>query len=178
VIYDIYSTFLNPNDEVIVFEPFFEVHLKEARMLGAKIVTTDFIEPKEFGTHPWTINFEELEGLFNERTRMIVLNSPHNPTGKIFTREELERIVKILEKFPKVLVLSDDVYETLVFDQREYVRIATLPGMFERTISTYSLGKMFSATGWRVGFCIGPDNLIKLVRAAHAIISYCVHRPS
>jgi len=156
---------LNPNDEVIVFEPFFEVHLKEARLLGAKIVTTDFIEPKEFGTHPWTINFEELESLFNERTRMIVLNSPHNPTGKVFTREELELIARILERYPKVLVLSDDVYETLVFDQREYVRFATIPGMF-------------SATGWRVGFCIGPDNLIKLVRAAHAIISYSVHRPS
>jgi len=177
VIYDIMTSFLNPSDEVIVFQPFFEFHLKEARLLGASIVTCSLQEPKDFQTDPWTINFTELESLFNERTRMIILNSPHNPTGKVFTRDEYDRIAKIIAKHPKVLVIADDVYETLTYDDRKFISFATIPGMFERTLSTYSLGKMFSCTGWRIGYCIGPEHLIKLVKSAHAIIAFSSNRP-
>ncbi|EAR99872.2 class I/II aminotransferase (macronuclear) [Tetrahymena thermophila SB210] len=177
VIYDIYTAFLNEGDELIVFEPFFEYHSKEAKLLGVNVKACSLIEPEDFENGEWQIDFKQFESLINDKTRMIVLNSPHNPTGKVFTREEYQKIADIVKKYPKVLVLADDVYETLIYDNKEFPRFVDIPGMFERTLQVFSLGKLFSCTGWRIGFCIGPEQFIKIVRATHAIICYSVHRP-
>ncbi|KKK20072.1 putative kynurenine aminotransferase [Aspergillus rambellii] len=118
----------------------------------------------------WTIDFEELEKTINPKTKMIVLNSPHNPVGKVFSREELERIGDLCVKH-NLIILSDEVYDRLYYVP--FTRIATLsPKLWERTLTVGSAGKAFYATGWRVGYLIGPEHLIKYVAGAHTRICY------
>jgi aspartate/methionine/tyrosine aminotransferase len=102
------GAFLEPGDEIIVFEPVFEFYISQAEIYGAKPKFFAMDEPKE-DSDEWTINFEKLESCFNEKTRMIILNTPHNPTGKMLTKDELEKVTKILAKYPRVIVLSDEV---------------------------------------------------------------------
>ncbi|EAR99870.2 classes I and II family aminotransferase (macronuclear) [Tetrahymena thermophila SB210] len=177
VIFDIYSAFLNEGDELIVFEPFFEQYSKAAKLLGVNVKACSLIEPEDFENGEWQIDFDQFENLIDQKTRIVILNSPHNPTGKVFTREEYQKIANIVKKYPKVLVIADDIYEILVYDKKEFPRFVDIPGMFERTLQVFSLGKLFSCTGWRIGFCIGHEELIKIVRATHSIITYNVHRP-
>jgi len=113
----------------------------------------------------WKLDFDELRRAVTPRTKMIVVNTPHNPVGKVFTREELEKIADIAKEH-NLLIMADEVYETLTFDGTEHVRIANLPGMWERTVTVGSAGKMFAATGWRVGWLIGPPNIIRPTLAA------------
>lgn len=103
------SAFLEEGDEIIVFEPVFEFYFAQAEISGAKVRYFSFDEPRA-GSDEWTINFEKLESFFNEKTRIILLNTPHNPTGKILTKDDMEKISKILNKFPRVIVLADEVY--------------------------------------------------------------------
>jgi len=107
---------------------------------------------------------------------MIIINTPHNPVGKVFTRQELEGIAALAKEF-NLLVMSDEVYDCLVFDGKEHIRIATLPGMWERTLTVYSAGKAFAATGWRVGWLIGPPSIITPTLAATTRIVFCTNSP-
>jgi aspartate/methionine/tyrosine aminotransferase len=123
----------------------------------------------------WTIDWENFEPTLNDKTRLLILNTPNNPTGKILTMEELERMVKILEKYPNIIVLMDEVYKYMVFDDyRTLPRMASLPGMWEKTITMMSAGKTFSATGSRVAWAIGPKDLIKKVNAIYHYSSCCM----
>ena len=107
----------------------------------------------------WTIDFDKFEETLNEKTRLLILNSPNNPTGKVLTKDELIRISKILEKYPNIVVLSDEVYEHMIYDDYESLpRLATIPGMWEKTITMMSSGKTFSCTGNRVAWAIGPPS--------------------
>ena len=108
----------------------------------------------------WTLDLSELEAALSERTKLLVLNTPHNPTGKVFSAAELEGIAHIVRKYPRLVVMSDEVYEFMTFDGLPHARISALPGMFDRTLSIHSAGKTFSATGWRIGYVIGPAPLI------------------
>ena len=108
-----------------------------------------------------------------EKTKLLILNTPHNPTGKCFSREELEEISKVLDKFPNCLVLSDEVYDFLTFDDHEHIRFATIGENWNRTLSVYSGGKLFNCTGWKVGWCIGPANLVRLAGIINNTLSYC-----
>jgi aspartate/methionine/tyrosine aminotransferase len=108
---------------------------------------------------------------------VLVLNTPHNPTGKVFTRDELEGIASVLKRHPGIIVVSDEVYEYSVFKGKEHVRFATLPGMWDRTISLYSAGKTFSCTGWRVGYSIGPASLVEPMIHAQSVINFCSANP-
>jgi aspartate/methionine/tyrosine aminotransferase len=124
------------------------------------------------------LDLDELEAaICDRRTRVLVLNTPHNPTGKVFSRDELEGIASVLKRHPGIIAVSDEVYEYSVFAGKEHVRFATLPGMWDRTISLYSAGKTFSCTGWRVGYSIGPAKLIEPMIYAQSVINFCSANP-
>ena len=161
---------LNPGDEVVLFEPTYDSYAPCVAMAGAVARYVPLRFP-DFRLDP-----ERLAGAVTDRTRMIVLNSPHNPTGKVFDRPELDAIAA-LARDRDLVVLSDEVYEHLRFDGAEQVPIATLPDMHERTLSLSSTGKTFSYTGWKIGWATGPAPLIDAVQAAHQFLTYAVSTP-
>ena len=139
---------LEPGEEVILIEPYFDQYFAPIHFLGAKPVFVPLHPPTGKGIKPgsaWTLDFDELRAAFTSRTKLIIVNTPHNPVGKVFTRDELEKIAEIcIEK--NVLVLADEVYDCMVYDGKEHVRIATLPGMWERTLTVGSGGSMLSSS--------------------------------
>jgi len=126
----------------------------------------------------WVLDMKEFEAAFNEKTKIFVINNPHNPTGKVFSRKELEEIAAVVRKFPHVTVISDEVYEWMTFDDVEHVRMATLPGMWERTLTIGSSGKTFSVTGWKVGWVLGPSSAVQSVANAHQFIPFSISTPA
>ncbi|RDB22855.1 putative aminotransferase C6B12.04c [Hypsizygus marmoreus] len=178
--YSVFTAFLEHGDEVIMFEPFFDQYLPSVTFNGGKPVYVPLHPPahsKEKSTsNDWTIDIDELRRAITPRTKMIIINTPHNPVGKVFTRAELEAIAALAEEF-NLLVMSDEVYDCLVFDGKEHVRIANLPGMWDRTVTVGSAGKAFAATGWRVGWLIGPKSIIQPTLAASTRIVFCTNSP-
>ncbi|KAK5451387.1 arylformamidase [Exophiala xenobiotica] len=167
--------FIEPGDEVIIFEPFFDQYLSNIEMPGGTIRYVPMHPPEDGAERTssaanWRIDMDELERAFNDKTKMIVLNSPHNPVGKVLSRDELTKIGELCLKY-KVIILSDEVYDRLYYVP--FTRIATLsPELAKITLTVGSAGKNFYATGWRVGYVIGPPELIKYVAAAHTRICY------
>ncbi|KZT66004.1 PLP-dependent transferase [Daedalea quercina L-15889] len=178
-LYSVFTAFLEPGDEVIMFEPFFDQYLPSVVFNGGVPVYVP-LHPDLSGERPtsddWKIDFDELARAITPRTKMIIVNTPHNPVGKVFTREELEKIAALAEQH-NLIVMSDEVYDFLVFDNKEHVRIATLPGMWDRTVTVGSAGKLFSATGWRVGWLIAPASIIRPTLAACTRIVFCSNSP-
>jgi N-succinyldiaminopimelate aminotransferase len=160
---------LEPGDDVVVFEPLYDSYAATIAMAGAarRVVT---LRPPD-----WSFDFEELAAAVTRRTRMVLLNSPHNPTGKVFSREELELVAGLCRSHDLVAV-CDEVYEHLVYDG-EHVPLATLDGMAARTLTISSLGKTFSVTGWKVGWAAGPAELVGAVRAAKQYLSFAGATP-
>jgi aspartate/methionine/tyrosine aminotransferase len=154
---------IDPGDEVVVFEPFYENYGPDAILSGAVPRYVTLHEPD------WRIDPDELRAAFGPRTRGIVLNSPHNPTGKVFTRDELELIAGLAQEHD-ALVFTDDIYEHIVY-AGTHIPMATLPGMAERTISVNSLSKTYSVTGWRVGWVIAPTELTGAIRKVHDFLT-------
>jgi len=154
---------LDPGDEVIVFEPFYENYGPDAILSGAVPRYVTLHEPD------WSIDGSELRAAFGTRTRGLVLNSPHNPTGKVFGRDELELIAELCREHD-VVAFTDDIYEHIVY-AGEHVPLATLPGMAERTVAVNSLSKTYSVTGWRVGWVIAPPNLTAGIRKVHDFLT-------
>jgi aspartate/methionine/tyrosine aminotransferase len=126
----------------------------------------------------WELDFEKYEKAITPKTRLLLINTPHNPTGKVFSRSELQQMKQILERNPHVTAVTDEVYEKLIYDDHEHIRLASLPGMWERTITISSSGKTFSATGWKIGWCYGAEHLIKPIILANQWIQYCVSTPA
>jgi len=148
-----------------------------AEMFGATVKYSPMKPPKP-QSHIWEIDFEALEAKFTDKTRFLVLNSPNNPTGKVLQPAELDKLTKILAKHPRCLVLSDEVYEHMIYSQDDLPRIGSYPGMWEKTITMYSLGKTFSCTGWRIGFSVGDERLIKPLIASQQWLNFNVNRPA
>ncbi|KAL8949902.1 MAG: hypothetical protein Q9222_004027 [Ikaeria aurantiellina] len=167
--------FIEPGDEVVIFEPFFDQYISNIEMAGGVIRYVPLQPPKNGATEvssagDWTINLTELEKAITPKTKMIVLNTPHNPVGKIFSKSELQAIGDLCIKH-NILILSDEVYDRLPYTP--FTRIATLsPALASRTLTVGSAGKNFYATGWRVGYLIGPAPLIHYVAAAHTRICF------
>jgi aminotransferase len=161
---------LDPDDEVVVFEPFYENYAPDAILAGARprYVT---LRPPE-----WTFDEEELEGAFSARTRAVVVNSPHNPTGKVFSVEELAAIARLCERHDAIAI-TDEIYEHITYDGRVHVPMATLPGMRERTVTISALSKTYSVTGWRVGWAVAPEPLIRGIRATHDFLTVAAPAP-
>ncbi|KAJ3839703.1 pyridoxal phosphate-dependent transferase [Lentinula raphanica] len=178
--YSVFTAFLEQGDEVIMFEPFFDQYLASVTFNGGVPIYVPLHPPAnasgKFSSDEWKINPEELRAAITPRTKMIIVNTPHNPVGKVFTRAELEMIAALAKEF-NLLVMADEVYDTLVFDGKEHVRIATLPGMWDRTVTVGSAGKSFAATGWRVGWLIGPEYIIRPTLAASTRIVFCSNSP-
>lgn len=155
---------INPGDEVIIFEPFYENYGPDCTLSGA---TPRFVR---LSGERFTFDPLGLEAAFNARTKAIILNTPHNPTGKVFDRDELELIAGLCRRFD-VLAITDEIYEYILYDGAEHVSIATLPGMLERTVTISGLSKTWSATGWRIGWCIAPAALTGAIRKVHDFLT-------
>lgn len=168
---------LEPGDEVILIEPFYDSYRACVAMAGgvARFVALRPPPPGSAPEEPFWLDEAELRAAFTDRTRAILINTPHNPTGKVFTGAELQAIARLCIEHD-VVAITDEVYEDLVFDG-PHIRMATLPRMAERTITLSSLGKTFSMTGWKIGWAIAPPELSRAVRAAHQFLTYAVATP-
>jgi aspartate/methionine/tyrosine aminotransferase len=155
---------VNPGDEVVVFEPFYENYGPDAIVSGA---TPRFVRLRE---PDWTFDPAELASAFSNRTRAIVINTPNNPTGKVFTRDELEAIAALCRKWD-VLAITDEIYEHIVYDGHFHVPLSTLDGMAERTVTINGVSKTFSVTGWRIGWAIAPPALSGAIRKMHDFLT-------
>jgi len=161
---------VDPGDEIVVFEPFYENYGPDAVIAGAV--------PHLVTLHPpnWTVDESELRAAFSDRTRAIVVNSPNNPTGKVFTREELSLIAELCVAHD-VIAITDEIYEHLTYDEVEHVPIATIPGMEDRTVTISALSKTYSVTGWRVGWAIAAPALMDALRPVHDFLTVAAPAP-
>ena len=160
---------VNPGDEVVLIEPYYDSYPACAAMAGA-IPRFVQLQPPDFRLDP-----DELRAAFSEKTTAIVLNTPHNPTGRVFSNEELQMVADLCLEFD-AMVLADEVYEEITFGE-PHLRIASLPGMSERTLTLSSLGKTFSLTGWKLGWAIGPAPLTAGIRSAHQFLTFTTPTP-
>jgi L-glutamine---4-(methylsulfanyl)-2-oxobutanoate aminotransferase len=155
---------INPGDEVVIFEPFYENYGPDAILSGATPRYVTLHEPD------WTFDQDELAAAFNNKTKAIILNTPNNPTGKVFTRAELETIARLCHKWD-VLAISDEIYEHILYDGHQHVPIASVDGMASRTVTINSLSKTYSVTGWRVGWTISPSSIAGAIRKVHDFLT-------
>jgi aspartate/methionine/tyrosine aminotransferase len=160
---------VDPGDEVIVFEPFYENYGPDAVLSGA---TPRFVRlrPPVDDHRAWWFDADELARAFNAKTRAIVINTPNNPTGKVFTRGELIQIAALCQQWD-VIAVTDEIYEHIVYDGAEHVSLATLPGMAGRTVAINSVSKTFSVTGWRVGWAVAPPDITGAIRKVHDFLT-------
>ena len=155
---------VDPGDEVVVFEPFYENYGPDAILSGAVPRYVTLHEPD------WTFDPDALAAAFNDRTRAIIINSPNNPTGKVFTRAELTTIAELCQRWD-VLAITDEIYEHIIYDGRRHVPMASVEGMADRTVTLNSLSKTYCVTGWRVGWAIAPAGLTGAIRKVHDFLT-------
>lgn len=155
---------INPGDEVIIFQPFYENYGPDVILCGAT--------PKYVQLRPPTFNFaaEELTAAFSDRTKAIIINTPNNPTGKVFNRQELTLIAQLCIKY-NALAITDEIYEHIIYDDVQHIPLATLPGMAERTITINSISKTYSVTGWRIGYVTASPAISQAIRKMHDFLT-------
>jgi len=159
-----------PGDEVVTFEPYYDSYAATIALAGATRRTSVLRFPD------FAVDEASLRAAFSARTRLVLLNTPHNPTGKVFTREELDLVCSLAREHD-AWVVTDEVYEHLTFDGREHIPVVTLPGMADRTITISSSGKTFSATGWKVGWLCGPAEAVAAARTVKQFLTYVASGP-
>jgi N-succinyldiaminopimelate aminotransferase len=157
--------FVDPGDEMVVLEPFYDSYVACIEMAGG------VRRPVTLHAPDFRLDVDALRAAVTPRTRTLLLNTPHNPTGTVLTREELEAVAQVAVE-NDLVVITDEVYEHLVFDGRQHVPLCTLPGMWERTVSISSAGKTFSFTGWKVGWVSGPAELVATVQSAKQWLTF------
>ena len=155
---------IDPGDEVVIFEPFYENYGPDAILSGATPRYVTLHEPL------WSFDPDELAAAFNSRTKAVILNTPNNPTGKVFSRSELEAIAALCRKWD-VIAISDEIYEHIIYERQRHIPIATIDGMAERTVTINGLSKTYSVTGWRVGWTISPRSLTGAIRKVHDFLT-------
>jgi aminotransferase len=160
----------DPGDEVVILEPWYENYLPDCQMAGAIPRFVPLREPD------YTFDPGELRAAFNDRTRLILLNTPHNPTGRVFTRAELEEVARLCQEFG-VIAVTDEIYEYILYDGCAHVSIGSLPGMEDRTVTISGLGKTYALTGWRVGWTVAQPHITALVRKVHDYLTICAPSP-
>lgn len=160
----------DPGDEVIILEPWYENYLPDCQMAGAVPRFVPLREPD------YTFDPGELRAAFNDRTRLILINTPHNPTGRVFQRAELEEIARLCQEFG-VIAVTDEIYEYILFGARQHTSIASLPGMEDRAVTISGLGKTYALTGWRVGWTVAHPAITALIRKVHDYLTICAPAP-
>ncbi len=164
------SALVEAGDEVIIFQPFYDAYPPNVMMAGGA--------PRYVTLHApdWHYEMAELEAAFSPRTKAIIVNTPHNPTGKVYSRAELEHIAALCQRYDAIAI-TDEVYEHLLFDDNQHISMATLPGMRERTVTLNSTGKTFSMTGWKIGYITTSAALTEAIRRTHQFITFCTATP-
>lgn len=155
---------IDPGDEVIIFEPYYENYKPDAILSSAT--------PRYVALHPpdWSFDEAALRQAFNSHTKAIIINTPHNPTGKVFSREELTLIAELCHQWD-VLAFTDEIYEHILYDETEHIAMATLPGMADRTVTINGLSKTYSVTGWRIGYALANPQLTEAIRKVHDFLT-------
>lgn len=169
-LYTAISAFIHKGDEVIIFEPAYDSYAPVVEINGGIVKFSQMHAPD------FRINWEEVEALISPKTRMIVINSPHNPTGTILSKEDQLRLEKITEG-TNIIVLSDEVYEHLIFDGKQHESVCRFSGLKERSLVIGSFGKTFHATGWKMGFVLAPEQMMKEFRKVHQFVVFAVNTP-
>lgn len=164
------AAFVKPGDEVILIEPAYDSYRPSIEVNGGVAVAYELAAPD------FRVDWEALKKLVNRRTRMIIVNNPHNPTGKVFSKDDLLSLQKIAVE-NDLLVLSDEVYEHLVFDGRQHESVLAYPELFARSLVTFSFGKTFHNTGWKIGYCVAPEPLMREFRKVHQFNVFAVNTP-
>lgn len=168
------QTFVDEGQSVLLIEPYFDIYKPSVSIVGGQVCTVQLTFDADSG---WKLDFEQMEQqIKNHQVKAIILNTPHNPTGKVFTKQELEAIAKLAQQY-NLLVISDEVYDELYFTSQRPTRIASIPGMWERTITVGSAGKRFGVTGWRIGWLIGHEGLLNPILSVHSRTVYSAPSP-
>lgn len=164
------SAFVQANDEVILFEPAYDCYAPAVKAMGGMVKYMP-LNPPDFA-----IDWTQVQKLTNGNTRMIIINSPHNPTGMVWNEEDLQQLQKITRN-TNILILSDEVYEHLIFDEKKHLSLAKYPELKERSLIVASFGKLFHTTGWKMGYCLAPEALMKEFRKIHQFMVFSVNTP-
>ena len=170
-IYNAVTTVLQPGDEVIVFQPGYDSYIPNVEINGGVPVLVGLKFPG------YKIDWDEVKSKINAKTRMIMLNSPHNPTGSVLTEEDMKQL-RLITRDTNILIVSDEVYEHLIFDNIAHQSILRYPDLVERSFVCFSFGKTYNCTGWKLGYCIAPAELTAEFRKVHQFNCFCCHTPS
>lgn len=170
-IYSAFTTILQPGDEVIVFEPAYDSYIPNIEINGAKAVTINLVYPD------YHIDWEAVRKAINPKTKAIIINSPHNPTGSVIGEKDIEELRKTVEG-TNIFIISDEVYEHLIFDGIPHQSILRYPDLLQRSFVCFSFGKVYNCTGWKLGYCIAPPELTKEFRKVHQFNCFSCHTPS
>lgn len=164
------NAFVHPGDEVIVFKPAYDSYEPDIKLAGGKPVLVE-LKGKDF-----KIDWQEVEAKITSKTRMIIINTPHNPTGTVLSKNDMQQLEKLI-RCTNIILLSDEVYEHLIFDEEEHESASKFPGLAERAIVCGSFGKTFHNTGWKMGYCVAPEVLMKEIIKLHQATVFCVNHP-
>ena len=170
-IYSIISTFIRPNDEVILFRPAYDCYEPTILLNGGKTISVQLEAPD------YSVNWEEVKQKINSNTKMIIINTPQNPSGTIFTKKDLLQL-EALTKNTNIIVLSDEVYEHIIFDGEQHQSACLFPDLKSRSFIVASFGKTFHNTGWKMGYCCAPKTLMDEFQKVHQFNVFCVHHPT
>jgi len=166
------ASVVSPGDEVIIIEPAYDLYVPAVQLQGGIPV---FVKMKYPG---FSIDWQEVSDSITPRTRLILLNTPHNPTGKVLTTADISALEDILSRHPQLLLVSDEVYEHILFDDREHLSPGSSPVLRERTFICNSFAKTYHITGWKTGYCLAPENLTRELRKVHQYITFCTFTPA
>lgn len=164
------TAFIRDEDEVVVFEPAYDSYVPSVKLQGGMVKYAELKYPD------YSVDWEQLPRLISPRTKMIIINSPHNPTGSLIKAEDLKKMEQLI-KNTDIIVLSDEVYEHLIFDKHEHQSVCRFPGLASRSIIVGSFGKTFHTTGWKMGYALAPENLMKEFRKTHQFVVFACNTP-
>ncbi|OFY97388.1 MAG: methionine aminotransferase [Bacteroidetes bacterium RIFCSPLOWO2_12_FULL_31_6] len=169
-LYTAISALVREGDEVVVFEPYYDSYVPSIELNGGRPIFVTLKAPD------YKIDWERVKKIINQRTRMIIINTPHNPTSTIWSKADMEMLEKIT-KDSDIIILSDEVYEHIIFDGKQHESVIRYPKLAERSLVVFSFGKTFHATGWKTGYCMAPDYLMKEFRKSHQFMVFSTNTP-